>query len=419
MRRLLTALLLGLAAGASAQTDPAPAAKSALVTLEQIQAEVRARNPQLRSAAALAAADRERIAQAGSREDAVAGLELMRDSSRRITTYDTAELSVRQKLNLSGNRDARRAVATAEAGISSAGVRTREFMLLAEARTAYFQLWSARTQLALVRESDRLLGLTLDLLRSRAATGQADTNTLLAAGTERTRLRERQLALEREVADAAAQLNTLRDFPAQQEVGGLESPSDPTQLPLPPLEELQQRALAHRPEIAEAEARIAAAREVRRAADRAWRPDPEIMLKARHANAGSRVIEGYDTGVAVSLPWLNDGKYRATQREADRRQEAATFDAASLRTRTAAEIRAVWQEITTTRQTLALYREQLLPAVRQSTNNLRTGLITGKVSVAEFVAARRQQLEVELAIAASTADLHRLHAMLELFTRES
>ena len=64
MRRLLTALLLGLAAGASAQTDPAPAAKSALVTLEQIQAEVRARNPQLRSAAALAAADRERIAQA-------------------------------------------------------------------------------------------------------------------------------------------------------------------------------------------------------------------------------------------------------------------------------------------------------------------------------------------------------------------
>jgi outer membrane protein TolC len=147
--------------------------------------------------------------------------------------------------------------------------------------------------------------------------------------------------------------------------------------------------------------------------------DPEIMLKARHANAGSRVIEGYDTGVAVSLPWLNDGKYRATQREADRRQEAATFDAASLRNRTAAEIRAVWQEITTTRQTLTLYREQLLPAVRQSTDNLRSGLITGKVSVAEFVAARRQQLEVELAIAASTADLHRLHAMLELFTRES
>lgn len=419
MRRLLIALGLGLAAGAAAQTADVRAAQQAPLTLAQIQAEVRARNPQLRAAAALAAADHERITQAGSREDAVAGLELMRDSSRRITTYDTAELSVRQKLNLAGNREARRSVATAEAGVSAAGVRSREFMLLAEAREAYFELWSARAQLALVRESDRLLELTLELLRSRAVTGQADANALLAAGTERTRLQERRLTLEREAADAAAKLNTLRDLPAQQEVGAIADPPDPALVTLPALEELQTRALAHRPEIAEAEARLAAAREVRRAADRAWRPDPEIMLKARHANTGSRVIEGYDTGVAVSLPWLNDGKYRSAQREADRRREAAELDAASLRTRTAAEIRALWQEIDTTRRTLALYREQLHPAARQGAENLRAGLITGKTSVAEFVAARRQQIDVELAIAANTASLQRLHAMLEWFTRPS
>jgi cobalt-zinc-cadmium efflux system outer membrane protein len=412
MRRLLAVLFAFTGVGrAAAGTEP--------LTLAQIQADVRAHNPQLRAAAALAAADRERIHQAASREDAVAGLELMRDSSRRLSTYDTAEFSVRQKIPITGNREARRAVATAEADVTSAGVRSREFVLLTDARDAYFQLWSARTQLALIRESDRLLGLTIDLLRGRAATGQADANALLAAGTERTRLHERQLALEREAADAAAKLNTLRDLPAQQEVGELATPADPTSAPLPPLEELQARALAHRPEIAEAEARLAAAREVRRAADRAWRPDPELMLKARHANAGSRVIEGYDTGLAVSLPWFNDGKYRSTQREADRRREAAELDAASLRTRTAAEIRALWQEIDTTRRTLALYREQLLPAVLQTAENLRTGLITGKTTVAEFVTARRQQLDVELAIAASTADLQRLHAMMELFTRQS
>lgn len=419
MRRLLIALLLGLAAGAGAATPDSPAIPPATLTLTQIQAEVRARNPQLRAAAALAAADHERIRQAEGREDAVAGLELMRDSSRRLSTYDTAELSVRQKLNLAGNRDARRSVATAEAGVSAAGVRSREFMLLAEAREAYFGLWSARTQLALVSESDRLLGLTLDLIRSRAATGQADANALLTTGAERTRLHERRLVLEREAADAAAKLNTLRDLPAQQEIGAIAAPADPAFASLPSLEELQTRALSHRPEVAEAEARLVAAREVRRAADRAWHPDPEIMLKARHANTGSRVIEGYDTGVAVSLPWLNDGRYRSVQREADRRREAAELDAASLRTRTAAEIRALWQEIDTTRRTLALYREQLLPTLRQSTENLRAGLITGKTSVAEFVAARRQQLEVELTVAAQTADLQRLHAMLEWFTRPS
>jgi outer membrane protein TolC len=414
MRRLLTALVLGFAGVTSS-----PAAESPPLTLAQIQAEVRARNPQLRAAGAAAAADRERIHQAGSREDAVAGLELMRDSSRRLTTYDTAELSIRQKLNLTGNRGARRAVATAEAAVSAAGVRAREFMLLTEARDAYFALWSARQQGALILESDQLLGLTLDLLRSRATTGLADANALLAAHNERTRLHERRLALERDAADAAAKLNTLRDLPAQEAVGALAEPPDPATTPLPPLDDLQSRALAHRPEIAEAEARLAAARAVRRAADRAWRPDPELMLKARHANTGRRVIEGYDTGVAVSLPWLNDGKYHSAQREADRRREAAELEAASLRTRTAAEIRALWQEIDTTRRTVALYREQLLPAARLSAENFRSGLVTGKATVADYIAARRQQLEAELAVASGTADLQRLHAMLELFTHPS
>ena len=186
MRRLLAVLLTFTGGGMFSAAGAEP------LTLAQIQADVRARNPQLRSAAALAAADRERIHQAGSREDAVAGLEFMRDSSRRLNTYDTAELSVRQKLTLTGNRDARRAVATAEADVTSAGVHSREFALLNDARDAYFQLWSARTQLGLIRESDRLLGLTLDLIRSRAATGQADANALLAAGTERTRLQDRK-----------------------------------------------------------------------------------------------------------------------------------------------------------------------------------------------------------------------------------
>src|SRR6185369_4371027 len=98
------------------------------------------------------AADRERIAQAGSWDDPVAGLEIQRESSNRLSTYDAAEFSLAQKIPLSGNRERRRALAAAEAGVSSAAIRTRELTLVAEARDAFLQLLRAREQLTLTRE---------------------------------------------------------------------------------------------------------------------------------------------------------------------------------------------------------------------------------------------------------------------------
>lgn len=412
----LLPVIVGFAVVASA----ALARAAEPLTLGEVLKDVRAHNPQLRSAVATAAADRERIRQAGAWEDPVAGLELQRETSNRLSTYDNAELSLSQKIPLSGNRERRRAVAAAEAGVSEAMIRSRELTLVAEARDAFFQLLRAREQLALTRETDALLGQATDITRSRLTTGQGNLSALLIAETERVRLQERVLQLEREIADAAATLNTLRNRPAQLPVGELAAPAPETALaatgPFPTLEEAQAHALSHRPELHEANARIAVAQRTRELADRAWRPDPEVMLKARHMNTGSRVIEGYDTGIAVSLPWVNREKYRSAQREADRRREAAELDAATLRTKTAAEIRDMWQRIDTARRTALLYRERVLPLAQQAADNVRQGLVTGATSIADLVLAQRSLIDARTTYAATLADLQRFQAMLETLT---
>jgi cobalt-zinc-cadmium efflux system outer membrane protein len=386
------------------------------LSLPQVLAEVQARNPQIRSAAATAAADRERIAQAGAWEDPVAGFELQRESSNRLSTYDAAELSVTQKIPLSGNRTRRRALAAAEADVSAATIRTRELMLLGQARDAFFQLWGARAQLALTRETEKLLDQAVEITRSRLASGAGNVSALLLAASERARLEERVIVLEREIADAAAALNTVRDLPPQAAVGPLAAPAEHLTLPFATLDEAQAHALTHRPEMDEAAARIAAAERARDLADRAWRPDPEVMLKARHLNTGSRAIEGYDTGVAVSLPWFNSAKYRSAQREADRRREAAELDSAALRTRTAAEVREMWQRLDAARRTTDLYRTKLLPLARQSADAARQNLVNGSTTIAELVMAQRTLVEAETTLAASTADFHRYSAMLQTLT---
>jgi cobalt-zinc-cadmium efflux system outer membrane protein len=387
------------------------------LTLAQIISEVRERNPQLRAAHATAAADREHINQSAAWEDPVAGIELQRAYTNQLNTYDAAELSVSQKIPLSGNRERRRALAQAEAGVSAAAVQTRELVLLSEARDAFFQLARAREQLALTQETRRLLAQATEIARSRVTTGAGNVSALLMAETEHARLEERVIALEREAADAAAALNTLRERPPQAPVGELQMPAAPEASAMfPSLEEAQARALQHRPEVHEANARIAAAQRARELADRAWRPDPEIMVKARHMNTGSRVIQGYDTGVAVSLPWFNGNKYRSAQREADRRREAAELDAAALRTKTAAEIREMWQRIETAQRNVVLFRDRILPLARQGADAVNQSLAAGKATVAELILAQRSLIEAQTSLAANLADLHRFNAMLHLLT---
>ena len=408
MRAFVRLLVLAAAGCATALS-----AAAAPLTVEQVLADVRARHPALRAAGATAAANRERVLQAGAWEDPVAGLEFQRDATTRLSTYDHAEFSLAQKIPLSGNRERRRALAAAGADVSVAAIRSQEFLLVAEARDAFFQLLRAREQLTLTQETAQLLGQAVDITRSRLTTGAGNLVALLLAETERVRLDERIITLDREIADASATLNTLRDLPPQAPLGEAAAPAlATTDLPFPTLEEAQTHALAHRPELNEAFARITEAQRARDLADRAWRPDPEIIVKARHMNTDSTLIKSYDTGIAVSLPWFNDGKYRSAQREADHRREAAEGDAAALRSKTVAEVREMWQRIETARRNIELFRDKLLPLARQASEATRSGLINGGVTIAELVVAQRTLVDTQTSLAANVADFHRYRAML-------
>ncbi len=390
---------------------PAFAAGETSLTLEQVLADVRAHNPALRAAGATAAAERERASQASAWQDPVGGVEVMRSDTRSLTRYSEVEFQLSQKIPLSGNRTRRQALANAEANVATTAIRSRELALTSGARDAFFQLLRAREQLVLLRESDRLLGLATDLTRSRLATGNADTAALLTAESERARLHERVVTLDREVAEATARLNTLRDLPPQLPVGELTVPAVPPTT-FASLEDAQAHAFAHRPELAEADARISAADRARDLADRAWRPDPEVMLRARHENGGSALIREYDTALSVSLPWFHDSKYRSAQREASHRREAATLDAATVRAQTAAEVREMWQRLDTARRNAELYRDRLLPLARSASDNARSGLVTGKTSLADLISAQRLLVDTQTTLAANLSDSHRYTALL-------
>lgn len=393
MVRLL-ALLLALAVTVSAGEK---------LTIDQVLADVRGRNPEIGAARARAAAQRERVVQAGAWEDPVAGVEAMRNDTR-FFNYDTLELQLTQKLPLSGNLSRRRALARAEADVAESVAQTQTIRQLYEAHATFFRLLRAREQLALLRETAQLLAQAADVVRSRAASGSADTLALLATEAERANLQREIIARERDEAEATAVLNRLRNLPAEAHVGELAEPR--VAVPFASLDEARAHALAHRPELRQAEAMITAAVRNADVAAHAGQPDPEVMVKAHRLNGGGRVIEDYSTGVAVSVPWFNRGKYRAAEREAQRSREAAELDAAALRTRTASEVRTAWEEMTAQRRTLELYREQLLPLARSAAEAARAGLVTGRSGVIELIATEKtlRDTQTQLSVARAAYD---------------
>jgi outer membrane protein TolC len=72
----------------------------------------------------------------------------------------------------------------------------------------------------------------------------------------------------------------------------------------------------------------------------------------------------------------------------------------------------MWTRRETARRNVELYRDRLLPLARQSSDSLRLGLVAGKSSLTELVAAQRALIDTQATLAAYEADLLRAESLL-------
>ncbi|HEX2851677.1 MAG TPA: TolC family protein [Opitutaceae bacterium] len=388
------------------------------LTLARVLKDVGEQHPQVRAAQALAAADRERIPQASAWDDPTVGIEHMRRDNLRILRADETEFSVSQKLPVTSQRRQRVALAKAEAAVADSRVSAQVTPLVIQATDAFYRLVRARELLELTRSNDEILARALSAVQARLASGATDVTSVLLAETERARLQEPVIALEREIAEATTMLNTLRNLPPESAIGALDASVGPAAGNIGTFESLRDRALAYRPELRAADAQVTAAD---RATDvaRAWLPDPEVTVRARHIRGTNSPISEYDTGLAISLPWINRGKYQASVREAQRRRDAAELDVALLRSRTVAELRDAWTRHESAMRSVTLYHDRLLPLAERSLGAASTGLDSGKSGILELVSAQKNLREVRNALADAQSERARALAVIGAMTGQN
>lgn len=327
-------------------------------------------------------------------------------------TFGTAggpsgDVEVSQSFPWWGTLSARREVASANAEAVGQDFDALRLRLASLARGAFADWLYVHRALAINVANQSVLTELRNVARVRYTTGQAPQEDVLQADVERTMLKQQRLEWERDLTTAQARMNALLDRSPQAEIpapGELPAPSA-----LPAEEILAERALAH-PQLEELAAE-----------ERAAEAQQQLAEKERFPKFG--VSAGYNSmwadpamrpmvGLSITVP-IDQGKYRAAidAAHAEARRAASTLE--DQRASLLADLSADYAAVREAQQSVALYRDELVPLARSTLDVARAEYGSGRGDFLNVLTAEQHRLDTELALARTQSQYFRALAELD------
>ena len=411
---LLLSTTLTLSVGAEPSATAAEARSSTgSLSLGEVTSAVLANNPAIQQALKKWAAAKERVTQEAAWDDLkVSG------SSRAARFVDVAPnsftdqmASVEQIIPLTGKNLVRARIAAADAVEAFERARREQLDVLAKARASYFRLLNATAQLELNRRNLVSLRQIAEVSRSRYEVGQANAAEPLVGEVEASKLLESEQDILRNISAEQSQLNVLMNRDAFAPLGR----PDETNIRALNISMMQAReiALANRPEIKIAQARIDMEKSRLGLARRNWIPDPAIKVEAQRYNDAAQAASEVDAGISFTVPWVNPGKYSAAVREAKENLAAAQHEFDRTNAEALGALRDALEKVHTTKHHVDLFRDKLVPQARQAFEANQFAYETGKATFLEWITAQRNLRDLEAMGQQHIADYYAALAELE------
>jgi outer membrane protein TolC len=397
MKRLLL-LALGLSAlAALAQEAPGGALPGADVA--SLLAVAKANNPEVAGMRFDALAAQQRMEQADALPDPRFKLELQdvtKMGAQNPTLWPSDVGSTRytftQELPWFGTRALKREQAALAAQGSEAQTQTVWLDVAARIKLGYAQRYFLQRNAQLNREVLGLMQRLEQIARSRYAGGLAPQQDAIRAQTEQTAMQGELIALQTELLSNQSRLNALLARPMQ---APLAEPQSLRALPGAgqlDFAALEQRALAHNPQLAGDEAKW-------KAADKGQ----ELTRKGRYPTLMLGVaptqfqndFKTWDLMLEMNIP-LWQGTRRAQEREALAMRDGAEARRNATANQVLADLSENVLALQGAQQTEALVANSLLPQAELSLQSALAGYEAGKVDFATVMDAQRQIRQAQI-----------------------
>lgn len=362
--------------------------------LGEVYESARRSNPGAAAARALARAAQSRVSAAKLPPDPEVELAFMNRELPGLAPMPgtgMTQLTVMQMLPVAGQLGLRGRIAGSQATAAAERAGETEWEVRAAVAMAFYDLYAADGQLAVTRESLRLLEDIRQTAESMYRVGEGRQADVLRAQVQIAREAEdtiRMVAVRNAMAAKLAAL--LGDVGAESADSRAAQWRRTLVLPLfpqsiPPLDSLDQRALTGRRMLKAGEAEVAAGATSRRLAQREIWPDLRIGLAYARGPSLAAMDEPSSTQrmaslmLGASVPIFARGRQLAMREEAAAMEQMAAFDLAAMRADTRARVAATHADLERARRLQQLYRTTVLPQARATVQSSLSAYRVGSV----------------------------------------
>ena len=388
--------------------DPSdPFSGQAELPVEQLVAEVQARNPSLQAVSDAWRAATERYPQVVSLDDPMFTY-MISPSGVGMDNGGGWMVQAGQKIPWAGKRALRGSAAAAEADVMRGDIGDARLRLAEAARTAFYDYYLARRQLEVNASTHELLTQFREIAWNKYQVSQTTQQDVLQADVELASLESRRTELARDEEVAMARINTLLHRAADHP---LPPPPAKVSLPdsLPTAETLQQTAVQSRPDLFAVQARIRAEQANLALACREYYPDVNLVAKYDgFMPEDMRPQVGMDINVPIRFARRSAAVREVSDRVAQRRAEYQDrLDQVRY------EVQSGLHRATQSQRVVHLYEEKILPAAQRSLDSALANYTSGKLDFLRLLDAERQLNVQREMYYQSIAEYHRRLAELE------
>ena len=324
-------------------------------------------------------------------------------------------LAAQQTLPWKGKQRGRAGVAAATASVARSQLTISERETVRDVKQTYFELYYLQRALVTLAEERKLLEEIRTVAETRYRAAQTSQQDVLRATLEVTSIAREQLELEQRLASSQARMTQLLNAVPQSRPLAASELTEPP--PLPELELLQSLAMDRRPEL---EAKRSEWRRDRQSAGLArldYRPDVTvgvswIDVKDRGISPVANGQDALLVTAGVNLP-IYRNRLNAAARSADAQASATALELEAMRAETTEQIGDLFAQASYQRETLDLYRTEMVPLAKQTLDVSVRAYQTGEADFLTLIENWRKLLDHELATHRIEASLHQTLATIE------
>ena len=289
-----------------------------------------------------------------------------------------------------GKRSLRKGIAQkdAEAMRRELDAMTRDVVMMV--KETYSDLYAVQRVISITGDEQDVLRHMAQVAQTMYATGQRPQADVIKAQAEITMLKQKLLDVQAQEVTLKAKLNTLMNRRANAPLGTAVAPPE-TKFPADP-DTLFALAANNRPEIQAAQAQVERYELEKRLMAKEYLPDYRLGVEYRDIGNSDDMVM---FSVSFDLPiWLS--KYRAGVREAELMRESSKAARETAERESANDVQDASFKLLTARQTLSLYKTELIPRAEARFSASEAGYRTGQADFMDLLESERFRLDVRI-----------------------